>query len=61
MLSILLDELLDIDNIHLEKNVQRMYPVELQHKKGNASDTIAAFLDLAYNDTEYMMLPRRSR
>ena len=39
-------DLLNIDNIHLEQMVHRIYPAELQLNKANASDTEAAFLDL---------------
>ena len=49
-----LDDLLNIDNIHFEQMVQRMYPADLQLNKANASDTKAAFLDLnlsIHNDT----------
>ena len=41
-----LDNLLNIDNIHFEHMVHRLYPAELQLNKINASDTEAAFLDL---------------
>ena len=41
-----LDDLLNIDNIHFEHMVHRVYPAELQLNKANASDTEAAFLDL---------------
>ena len=41
-----LDNLLNIDNIHFELMVHRIYPAELQLNKANASDTEAAFLDL---------------
>ena len=41
-----LDDLLNIDNIHFEHIVHRIYPAELQLNKANASDTEAAFLDL---------------
>ena len=41
-----LDDLLNIDNIHFEHMVRRMYPAELQLNKANASDTEAPFLDL---------------
>ena len=41
-----LDDLLNIDNIHFEHMVHRIYPAELQLNKTNASDTEAAFLDL---------------
>ena len=60
MLSILLqfyfyrylDDLLNIDNIHFEQIVHRIYPDELQINKANASDTKSAFLDLSiHNDT----------
>ena len=40
------DDLLNIDNIHFEHMVHRIYPAELQLNKANASDTEAAFLDL---------------
>ena len=38
-----LDDLLNIDNIHYEHMVHRIYPAELQLNKANASDTEAAF------------------
>ena len=41
-----LDYLLNIDNIHFEHMVHRIYPAQLQLNKANASDTEAAFLDL---------------
>ena len=41
-----LDDLLNIDNIHFEHMVHRIYPAELQLNKATASDTEAAFLDL---------------
>ena len=41
-----LDDLLNIDNIHFEHMVHRIYPTEFQRNKANASDTEAAFLDL---------------
>ena len=41
-----LDDLLNIDNIHFEHMVHRIYPTELQLNKANASNTEAAFLDL---------------
>ena len=41
-----LDDLLNIDNIHFEHMVHRIYPAELQLNKANASDIEAAFLDL---------------
>ena len=43
-----LDDLLNIDNIHFEHMVHRIYPAELQLNKANASDTEAAFLDLNF-------------
>ena len=43
-----LDDLLNIDNIHFEQMVHRIYPAELQLNKANASDTEAAFLDLTF-------------
>ena len=48
-----LDDLLNIDNIHFEQMIYRIYPAELQLNKANASDTEAAFLDInlsIYND-----------
>ena len=39
-------DLLNIDNIHFEHMVHRIYPAELQLNKAYASDTEAAFLDL---------------
>ena len=56
-----LDDLLNIDNIHFEHMVHRIYPAQLQLNKANASDTEAAFLDLnlsIHNDivsTKYMI------
>ena len=41
-----LDDLLNIDNIHFEHMVHRIYPAEIQLNKANASDTEAAFLDI---------------
>ena len=41
-----LDDLLNIENIHFEHMVHRIYPAELQLNQANASDTEAAFLDL---------------
>ena len=38
-----LDDLLNIDNIHFEHMVHRIYPAELQLNKANASDNEAAF------------------
>ena len=43
-----LGDLLNIDNIHFEHMVHRIYPAELPLNKANASDTEAAFLDLNY-------------
>ena len=46
--------LLNIDNIHFEQMVHRIYSAELQLNKTNASDTEAAILDLnlsIHNDT----------
>ena len=44
-----LDDLLNIENIHFEYMVHRIYPAELQLNKANASDTEAAFLDLNFS------------
>ena len=44
--SSIFDDLLNIDNIHFEQMVHRIYPAELQLNKANASDTEAAFLVL---------------
>ena len=38
-----LDDLLNIDNIHFEHMVHRIYPAELHLNKANASDTEAVF------------------
>ena len=49
-----LDDLLNIDNIHFEQMVHKIYPAELQLNKANAFDTESAFLDLnlsIHNDT----------
>ena len=49
-----LEDLLNINNIHFEQMVHRIYPAELQLNKANASDTEAAFSDLnlsIHNDT----------
>ena len=46
-----MDDLLNIDNIHFEQVVHRIYPAELHLNKANASDTEAAFLDLNYRFT----------
>ena len=43
-----LDDLLNIDNIHFEKMVHRIYPAELHLNKANASNTEAAFIDLGF-------------
>ena len=50
-----LEDLLNIDNIHFEHMVHRIYPAELQLNKANASGTEAVFLDLnlsIHNDIE---------
>ena len=39
-------DLLNIDTVHFEHMVHRIYPAELQLNKANASDTEAAFLAL---------------
>ena len=50
-----LDDLLNIDNIHFEQLVHRIYPAKLQLNKVNASETEAAFLSsnlsIIHNDT----------
>ena len=49
-----LDYLLNINNIHSEQMVHRIYPAELQLNKANASYTEAVLLDLnllIHNDT----------
>ena len=38
-----LGDLLNIDNIHFEQMLHRIYPAELQLSKANTSDTEAAF------------------
>ena len=50
-----LDNLLNIDNIHFEHMVHRIYPAELQLNKANASDTEAAFLDLNLSIHNYIV------
>ena len=46
-----LDDLLNIDNIHFEHMVHRIFPAELQLNKANASDNEAAFIDLKLIDS----------
>ena len=46
-----LDDLLNIDVIHFEHMVHRIYPAELQLNKANASDTEAAFFRLKLIDS----------
>ena len=41
-----LDDLLNIDNVHFEQVVDRLYHTELQLNKANSSGTEAPFLDL---------------
>ena len=41
-----LDDLNNINNVHIEQMVHRIYPAEFQFNKRNASDTEASFLDL---------------
>ena len=41
-----LDDLLNIDNIYLDRMVDRIYPTELQLNRANSSDTEAPFFDL---------------
>ena len=43
-----LDDLLNIDNIHFDQMVDRIYPTELQLNRANSSDTEAPFLDYVY-------------
>ena len=56
-----IDVLLNIDNIHFEHMVHRIYSAELELNKANVSDTEAAFFDLnlsIHNDivsTKYMI------
>ena len=38
-----LDDLLNIDTIHFEHMIHRIYPAEFQLNKANASDTEAVF------------------
>ena len=52
-----LDHLLNIDNIHFEQMVHRIYPSELQLNKANASDTKAAFLNLTLYIHNYILAP----
>ena len=46
LISRCLDDLLNNDHIQFEQMVHRIYPIELQLNKANASDTEATFLDL---------------
>ena len=49
-----LDDLLNIDNIHFDQMVHKIYPAVFQLYKANVSDTEATFLDLnisIHNDT----------
>ena len=46
-----LDDLLNIDSIHFEHMVHRIYPDELQLNKTNASKTEAAFFKLKFIDS----------
>ena len=49
-----LDDLLNIDNIHFEQMVPRIYPAELQLNKAYTSDTEGSFSYLnvsVHNDT----------
>ena len=41
-----LDDLLNIDNIHFEHMVHRIYPAELQLNKANAPDTESSLVVL---------------
>ena len=41
-----LDDFLNVDNVHFEQMVHRIYPNELQLNIANASDTEAPFLEL---------------
>ena len=41
-----LDDLLNVDNIHFDQMVDRIYPTELQLNRANSSDTESPFLDL---------------
>ena len=40
------DDSLNIDNVHFEQMIDRIYPAELQLNKANSSDTEAPFPDL---------------
>ena len=41
-----LDDISNINNIHFDNMVRKIYPAELQRNKANRSDTEASFLDL---------------
>ena len=43
-----LDDLLNIDNIHFEQTVNRIYPAELHVNSDNSSDTEAPFFFLFF-------------
>ena len=47
--STYLADFLNIDNIHFDHMVQRIYSPELQLNKANSSDTESAFLDLNFS------------
>ena len=46
LLTLLPDDILNINNVYFDNMVGQIYPSELQLNKANASDTEAAFLDL---------------
>ena len=56
-----LDDLLNIDNIHFEHMVHRIYPAELQLNKANVSDTEAAVLDFNFTVRKHVTTRRHFR
>ena len=50
-----LDDILNINNVYFDNMVSQIYPSELQLNKANASDTEAAFLDLHFSISNYIV------
>ena len=46
LLTLHLDDILNINNVYYDNMVRQIYPSELKLNKANTSDTKAAFLDL---------------
>ena len=45
----------DINNVYFDNMVSQIYPSELQLNEANASDTEAAFLDLHFSISNYIV------